>query len=301
MVSSATDPPRRAPGGVPDWAAPCRARPNLDERGIEMKSIRVTGACMLVVMALGGVSAASASAAAPEFGRCVKKAESGGTGYSDSKCTKAVEGSTAKYEWLPGAVSGKNSFTLSGGAVTWATKGGKTLTCTSANGSGEYSLTNPKREDAISLEFQGCKTNGFGCTTTGRPSGDIVFNELAGEVGYENLEAKNTALKLEPGPTAGGKFIEFKCVGLEVKVRGKEALSGAGILVPIKNDVMTSTTSLVYKQTKGVQKPVVWEGTPTETYLEQNYENLGWEQSGWTLTMSLKNAEEMEYELNLLV
>jgi hypothetical protein len=57
--------------------------------------------CVLVALAVGLVASATASAAAPEFGRCIKKAKAEGAGYGDAKCTEAV-GSGAKWEWSPG-------------------------------------------------------------------------------------------------------------------------------------------------------------------------------------------------------
>jgi len=59
------------------------------------------GLCLIAVFAIGAVATASASAAAPEFGRCVKKAKAEGSGFSDAGCTASVE-TGAKFEWLAG-------------------------------------------------------------------------------------------------------------------------------------------------------------------------------------------------------
>jgi hypothetical protein len=269
-----------------------------------MKPVRVVRACLLAAVALGAVGVATASAEAPEFGRCLKKAEPSLPGYSDSKCTKAAtEAKNGKYEWVPGAVPGKNGFEIAGGVLTWATKAGQTMTCTSMKGEGEYSLTNNKRWSGVVLEVAGC-THGFGgvpCTTTGRASGELVFNELEAEVGYEDLSKKTTALKLYPASSAGDKFITFKCGTLSVDLRGKGGEAGAGVLVNINNNKMTASELLKFKATKAVQQPVIWEGLPEETYLEQSFESLGYEQAGWTVTWSVTNDEAMKYELNLLV
>jgi hypothetical protein len=270
-----------------------------------MRRIRIAGLCLVAVLVASIAMTATASATAPELGRCVKnvpveKKYSGG--YSDSKCTKAVapaeKESKGKYDWLPGP-GPKNGFTSSGGAATLATKGGKTVTCTSEKSTGEFIVGTDNKHEQTVVEFAGCKSNGFACTTTGKASGELVTNELLGEVGFENAAKKKTALKLYPAPSAKGKFIEFKCVGLEVKVRGKGEEAGAGILVNIKNDKMTATESLKYKATKGVQKPVKWEGPNPETYLESNFENLGYEQSGQTITSTVKGEEPLE--LNIFV
>ncbi len=75
-----------------------------------MTRLRMIGLCLVAAMAVSAVAVATASAEAPEFGRCVKKAKAEGSGYSDAGCTTAVS-SGAKYEWLsgPGAKSHFNS------------------------------------------------------------------------------------------------------------------------------------------------------------------------------------------------
>jgi hypothetical protein len=264
-----------------------------------MKPARVAGACLVVAVALSAVCAAGASAEAPEFGQCLKKAEAGGVGYVDSKCTKEGEEAKAKYEWLPGAVAGKNRFTMKGTTLTWATKAGRTMTCTSQKGEGEYSLTNSKQLDNVVFELAGCTTAGLKCTTAGRSEGELVFNQLAGEVGFENAATKKTALKLYPAASEKSKFIVFKCVGLESAWRGKGEDPAAGFLVNIKNDKMTATETLKYKASKGVQQPVKWEGLPSETFMESSFEKLPFEQAGWTETIIVSNDEAMKYELSL--
>ncbi|MGO9322001.1 MAG: hypothetical protein ACLQBY_14525 [Solirubrobacteraceae bacterium] len=57
---------------------------------------------MLAALAVAAVAAATASAEAPEFGRCIKKAgKPSGTGFKDAACTKAAS-AKAHYEWVPG-------------------------------------------------------------------------------------------------------------------------------------------------------------------------------------------------------
>jgi hypothetical protein len=274
-----------------------------------MRRARALGIIVVAALATSATATASASAQAPEFGRCIKKpaVEKIFSGkYSDAKCTIAVtpeeEATNGRFEWFPGAVAGKNAFTISGGALVWETINAKTLTCKSEKGKGEYSLTDSKRVTGVVLEMAGCKSAGLPCTTIGKASGELEFNELVGEAGYENLSKRKTALKLEPGPTAGGYFIQFACVGLGVRIRAKGGEAGAGILVNIRNDRMTATDTLKYTfSTKRVQKPVRWEGSPEETYIEMSFEKLPFEQAGWSGESTITNDEEMKYELNLLV
>ncbi len=76
-----------------------------------MRRVRIIGLCVIAALAISAVAVSSASAAAPEFGRCVKKAKAEGTGYSNSGCTTSASGSEAKYKWEsgPGANPGFTS------------------------------------------------------------------------------------------------------------------------------------------------------------------------------------------------
>jgi hypothetical protein len=64
---------------------------------------------------------------------------------------------------------------------------------------------------------------------------------------------------------------------------------------------MKNTEILKYKQVGGVQKPVKWEGPNPNTYLESNFENLGYEQSGQEIESTVKNQELQKYELNTVL
>ncbi|MGD0452433.1 MAG: hypothetical protein ABSB69_02440 [Solirubrobacteraceae bacterium] len=66
----------------------------------------------MAALAISVVAVATASAEAPEFGRCVKKAKAEGSGYSNAGCTTEV-GSGAKYEWKsgPGETAEDRQFT----------------------------------------------------------------------------------------------------------------------------------------------------------------------------------------------
>lgn len=67
-----------------------------------MKGFWTLGVCvMALVGSCVGVAAASAAERQPEYGRCVKKAVAGGSGYRPG-CTKATVGKHSDYEWLAG-------------------------------------------------------------------------------------------------------------------------------------------------------------------------------------------------------
>jgi hypothetical protein len=252
-----------------------------------MKWTRVVGLCLVAAFGLSAVAAASASAEAPEYGRCIKKAKAEGKGYTANKCTVAGEGTKAKYEWVPGAV--KRGFTTTGGAGKLETVGNKTVTCETESSSGEFSATNFKQE-TTSVRFAGCKSQGFPCTTEGLKQGELETRELLGEVGLET--GTKTDLELRPGPTAKGLFIAFSCIGLKVEVRAHPG--SGGILAPIKNDAMKTTESLKYKATKGKQKPTKWANSSEEQYLESNFAGTGFEQAGQTITSTVTTEEPLE-------
>ncbi len=76
-----------------------------------MKHVKLFGACLVVACALVAIAAAgSASAAGPEWGRCVEAAKGTKGLYEDSNCTKekvkekkGVKSPDGKYEWKAGA------------------------------------------------------------------------------------------------------------------------------------------------------------------------------------------------------
>ena len=132
---------------------------------------------------------------------------------------------------------------------------------------------------------------------------------------FENSLKTKTAVKLEPGPGSGGYFIKFSCLGLKVEVIGNNpatplckpkvetCVGGAahGILAPIKPNVMAEKEALKYKENEaGEQIPSKWEGTPKETYLESDFEELGFERAGQTITSTIKNEFKEEKEAKKL-
>ncbi len=254
------------------------------------KRLSALGLCLGAMLAIGAVAATvSASAAAPEFGRCAKAAKVGKTytgGYTNSSCTTASETKTGKYEWLPGAV--KNRQTTSGGKALLETVGHLTVACASETSVGEYRGT--KEVANVVVAFEGCESTGLHCSTPGAATGEVVTTSLEGIVGYENKALKETALDLYPSGKTG-LFVEFACGGLTVSVRGE-------ILVPVKSDKMESTGTLKYKATKGKQELEHLEGGPTEI-LEASFAHGAYEQASEAITTTLKNEEPLE--LNAVV
>lgn len=253
-----------------------------------MKRIRIIGLCLVASFAISAMAVATASAAAPEYGRCVKVA---GGKYYTSACDKEKAGDL-KYEWEPG-VGAANGWESTGGAGKLETKAGKTVTCETENATGTFVKGGNNKDESVpkGVNFTGCSSSSFTCTTTGDKTGELTTVALDGEVNWE--DAAKHAVDLVLFPASGTHFINFKCVELEIEVAKK----GAGILVKLKDDKMTKVEKLIYKATKGVQKPDVWhkgEASEEKAYLESNFSKTGFEQSGQTITSTVTGEEELE-------
>ena len=255
----------------------------------------ITGLCVSAALIVSVTVTASALATAPEVGRCLKQNTGAGKQFSDSKCTKEVaKGSSKdKYEWAPG-VGARGKFTTSGGVGVLTQVSGTSVECKTESSAGEYVPGgNDKEEAGVVVKFNGCKSLGVGCNTPGAASEELITNELAGLVGWENKAKKKTALELSPAAgDPGGLFIEFSCSGLVVKVKGH-------VLVPVKNDKMTKTETLKFVAKKGKQKPEKWEESPTPAILEASFKGGPYEQSGQQITSTVTAEEELE--LNAVV
>lgn len=252
------------------------------------------GLCLTAVLSLCALAASSASATAPEYGRCLKAEKIGKTyngGFADAKCTKASETKTGKFKWVPGAE--KAEFTSSGGVGVLTQVSGAGVECQKETSNGHFVPGNNKEEAGVIVKFTGCKSLEFPCTTEGAASGELITNELEGIVGWANKALKKTDLKLYPAKSvSSGLFIEFHCASLVVKVRGK-------VLAPIKNDKMTSTETLKFVASKGIQNPDEWEESKGLTILEASFKGGPFEQAGQQITSTVTGAEKLE--LNAVV
>jgi hypothetical protein len=260
----------------------------------EMRLLRSLGACLLAACALAAVASATASAAAPEYGRCLKATKVGKTyngGFTDSKCTKKSESHTGKYEWFPGAGTGKMQ-TSTGGKAVLEEVGKNSVGCESESSTGEFFGT--KEVHNLTVKFKGCHVSTLICTSAGHPAGELVTNTLEAKVVWENEAAKKTALELYPA-VGNEQFIEFNCSGqLTVAVKG-------ALLVPIKNDKMTQTETLKFKAKHGFQSPEFFEegGKKTKAILLSNFGGKGFAQAGQNLVSKVTGEEALE--LNAVV
>ncbi len=71
----------------------------------QLRRIRITGLCLALACVLLSISAWSARAAGPEWGRCVRRARRTGH-YADASCQTVAARPRGHYEWQPGIGSG---------------------------------------------------------------------------------------------------------------------------------------------------------------------------------------------------
>lgn len=235
----------------------------------------------MVAFAISAVATASASAEAPEMGRCVKVAL--GTGhFATAKCTSHKTG--GEFEWLPGA--GKTKFTGVGGVGTLETVKKLRVTCKTEVSSGEF--TSPKTAGNIQVKFTGCESAGLKCSTPGAASGEIKTNALAGSLVWESKLKHKTALDLVPESTE--LFVEFSCAQIHAKVKGS-------VLVNVKAGEMKTIFPQKFTEKEGKQKPEFYETAGGEKVLDILESKLGeieYEQAGQKITNTQTDEEALE-------
>jgi len=169
-----------------------------------MKSFKRSLAVLLLGVAALAVSAASASAALPEFSVL------------------------------------KNTFTVTSGAGTLETSGAAKVkvTCTSDTAAGE--VTAAKTVSKGSVLFKGCESAASKCTTSGLSEGEVKTVELLGTLGYISASKKEVGLRLEPASGKANNFAEFTCGTKKITV--KNAVIGA--ITPVNTSTKSYTYTL---------------------------------------------------------
>jgi hypothetical protein len=228
---------------------------------------RVTGSalCLLAALALAAGTAASASAEAPEFGRCKKQA---GGKFKNAGCTVGSVPGEERFEWFPGVV--KNNFTTANKAetlVTFESTSGTKITCSGESGHGEYSGL--KTESGVVLTFTGCEDSHLTCTTSGQPPGTITTASLGGElrvIKTGTTPAKNK-VGIEWAPSPGSAFAEFECGPLKFELTGS-------LIIPLPANAMKLSYTIKFTANKALR--------------------LNGEQAALTWTLILTNEEKVE-------
>jgi hypothetical protein len=257
-----------------------------------MRGIRTTGLCLIVGFIVGA-AAASASAEAPSFGRCLKTKDGEGLKYTSAKCTVVATGEKENFEWYLAFGSTrpleKAGFTTAIEPATVAaltTVAGTKITCMQEGSGGMY--TSNKTVGGVVLKFAECETGGGKCNSAGKGVGQITWNELDGSLGV--WRTGETAAKDAPGislsPTTGEKLVEFACAGLSVQVKG-------AIILPVPGNAMKLSTKVKLTAHNGKQKPEQFVGGPQEV-LKCKFSAAPEEQCALTLAMTWTNEEKVE-------
>jgi hypothetical protein len=263
-----------------------------------MRGIKLIG-IILGLAAIGMFAATSASASAPEFGRCLKQATKSLSNFDNAKCvklagedagTEAEKLKKGNYQWFSGVVN--NKFTTKLKAETTAqlqTTAGTTITCHGETSTGEY--TSSKEVGKVLIKFTGCESSSLKCESVGAGSGNINWAALAGTLGFETITEGQPAkdhLALELHAEAGGNIAEFSCGGVIIVVRGS-------VLHRVVANAMKLTTTEKFVASMGKQKPDHFAGgVPGEHILEESIGGKPFEQTGVTITTILTNEEKVE-------
>jgi hypothetical protein len=189
-----------------------------------MTRMRTAGLLTLAVLAVSAYTAASASAALPEF--------SGP---------------------LPAPFGAKS------GVTTLETVKGAKITCAADTGGGEVS--GPKT-GTIKLTLTGCEfvTLALPCNTPGVPPGEIITGSLLMTLDYISLEPKKE-VGIDLSIPTGAPLLEFVCGALKVTVAGSVIGKITPINKLVKPP---AHFVLKFMQAAGKQKPMKFAGGPID-------------------------------------
>jgi hypothetical protein len=224
-----------------------------------MKRIEMGGAIIVVALVVSIVATASASAALPEFGRCVPSEPKKGE-YFGNRCVKPA-GGKGYYNWLP-APGEKNKFAASAGPVKLETVGGFAISCSSGDFTGEY--TGPKTE-SVTLALVGCLEKGTlrKCQTTPLKEAEIEPQPFEGGLGFiTGGEKPRVGIDLKPTVP-----IAFTC-GLPPELPTEITtltLEGSVIGAVTPNTIMRSFFRDFFTASHGIQNPEKFEEGAKDT------------------------------------
>ena len=258
-----------------------------------MKRLTATGLCLIGTLATSAAVAASASAEAPEYGRCVKGvAHEGGFAGGTCMATDKMDNDGA-YEWLPGP-GAKPGFTTkkTSGSVVFETVKGTKIICTSESSTGEVLSTKEIR--IPSIKFNGCMSSAGQENSPGAAPEEIVTNSVTGHLRFAIGGKVKKLVDDELVATSTPLVAIMECAGFVTELRTEAT---GGLLNQLVADKMVTISSSKYAATKGEQKPSEYEdleGKPVAAGLESNFAGGPFEETGFTLTSEQTNEEAIE-------
>jgi hypothetical protein len=258
---------------------------------------------MLAAMAAAAVSAAlatGASAAAPEYGRCLK-VTTGTGGYGTAACTSA--GGKRTYEWYPAFESAKplvnTHFTTSIKEKTLLKLSSESfrMECTGETGSGEYSGN--KTIANVRMTFTGCflADGPLKCTSSGSATGEVVTTALHGELGIIKSSAEGpvkNAIGTDLQPQPGEPVATYGCESV-----GTIPTTVIGAVIgEVHRNTMVTKALVNYVGSGEVQKPMRFEGGVEETLLLKESEEVTQPFKHAALKLGLNQLSEEKVEVN---
>jgi hypothetical protein len=247
-----------------------------------------------VVAACCTIIPASATAAAPELGRCVSVAPGSGE-FKGETCTERAKAGEGEWDWLPGP-GPHPGFTANFGASFASdlviSTANKTIDCPFNVSEGEY--TGPKTLKMTMILWQ-CHTQYTGefqwnklCqefTTGNRPPGRQVAGRLESEIGQIRMEVtgrlgfyEGSRVGLELKSTTEPELTVFECGGASQQI---QLGTGTGTFMELEGGVvghwlasfeaspainqMITNYEVRYRATTGVQEPESLAGGSKDT------------------------------------
>jgi hypothetical protein len=258
-----------------------------------MKRIRLMGLCLIAAFAMAAVAATSASAEAPEYGRCKKVTVKKSGVYGNAGCTTIGGLKANEWEWYPWptgtpAVNSGYTTTLKEGTVVkLELASGATVICTAEKSAGKV-RTN-KELDVSSMTFEGCSSAGFPCQSEAQPAGTIVLPyegnpEFGARLGWVDKSLSKVGALLRPRIEID--FARFECPGAPF---GTAFIEGT-VTSPVKSGKMLIKDTVKFTAKKGIQKPEAFEGEEPNPLVVGG----GVERIGLSMTVIQINQEKLE-------
>ncbi len=281
-----------------------------------MKRLRTTALCLVATFALSAIAAQAASAAEPAVYECaVAKTETVtyrkkptkppitktvNTGnYKNSTCSKPYTKDKVRIKGeQPGHEAGpegpyqlqefskaSSPFAGTGGGANLEVIGVGGISCTHNSDSGEF--TGPKTVGKIKVTFTGCEFESKKCqgdAPAAAHEGEILTNNLVGEVGYVNKGEKKVGGLFKP--ETGLYFTEFNCGELKFRVSG-------GVIGNVTSTInaFTNSVTLDFKESAGIQNPLRFEGGLEETLMTEEGGKGEWPEGGTAKNQSGQSLE----------
>ena len=181
-----------------------------------MRGIRSLALCIAGVLALCGLLAATASAAAPTpvWGACVKASPKNTGKYKNKTCSEPEAGGKGGYEIKEGVGKGKafKGKSAKGAKPVLLVKfweGTEKVVCESASDSGTPAA--PNLVTKITVSYSKCNFGGIACKSAGAKTGEIKISGAKGVLGYLKEGADpEVGLRIE-GEAKPGILGEFEC------------------------------------------------------------------------------------------